>query len=304
MAKELKNEISGLLARYIAEGTITEAKARALLSLPLIETPPLGNGAENEWATFLDSAKANVARDGVLLTRDDFVLLEASYLFRGFGFYVLRLKPADKEDEYGPLDIDFDIFYDDFNGKSVAVKISGELKIPQIRDADPEIKNLTITWKGKRLNLEAQDYKNTKIAGQRIIHSLSILYYFSMFQDEMDRYAVHVQRKVPKKLLVGANKVEKRLEHVIANSPKIIYLNALPIERKGSENEDGTGIQRQLHQRRGYRITLRNPRYAKHPKYLIEKGVKVKAAWIGSKVGEYNGNVYKVILPKDLGDVE
>jgi hypothetical protein len=123
------------------------------------------------------------------------------------------------------------------------------------------------------------------------------IYTLLTYAEEYSFYPVEEKPvSVPRK--PGKNKKKIR-----ENPGRILYLNRIPSASKGSKApktldavEDSEG--RMPHQRRAHKRTLRDPRYKNHAKYLVEKGVKVKQAWIGNETSVTRGNTYRVILER------
>lgn len=296
----IKHKPDELLMLYVKDKCITEAEARNVLMLPLVELPELGNGVDNEWTRFLDSEGANVVDKDVMVTREDFFLLEASYWIPGIGFYVFKIKPTIAGmEEYSPICLEFEFFYFVHKPDARKIVLRGEVTIDSTGLSEQiNFQNFNILHKGKKQNIS--ESKNSELAIKQIIYGIRTIYFFGMFQQSLDLYPVVVTRKDPKKLTVGKDKVNRRLENLSINSPRIVFLNALPEQySKTDVVPGGESLPRKLHQRKGYWKTLKDERFSKHPKYLIENAIRVKPAWVGSVKSEYNGNVYKVILPSN-----
>lgn len=77
------------------------------------------------------------------------------------------------------------------------------------------------------------------------------------------------------------------------SGPSIVFLNRLPKPSVKSQGEPTYSVA--AHHRRGYFKTLRDECFANHPKYLVERGIYVKPAWIGDRQSIVNGTTYTVL---------
>lgn len=85
-----------------------------------------------------------------------------------------------------------------------------------------------------------------------------------------------------------------------SNVRRIIYLNRQirDYDRDRSPGQkDNLAQKRSGHARRGSWWTMRALRFKNHPNFGKEKVNYRKAAWVGDEVTEYQGNVYRILLP-------
>jgi len=297
----MKNKIGlvELVAQYVTEKTITEAKAKEILSLPLIELPDVNTEDGKPWRAFLDTDVTNEG-DTHIVTEDDFILLKAAYWMGIFGCFIVTIKNPTFDGIQKPIEISFELLtpYDKLTDTKIFIQ--GHAVIDEKSDCKWDFKKVTLSQSGKTKNLMELSEKNVGTITQNIIYCVRLLHFFSMFQESLDRYPVSVKTSKEHRLIVGKSKVDKRLALVRRNSPKIIFLNALPKDASFATpsvvGSDAEHKERKLHQRRGHWKTLSHERYKYHAKYLIKDGVRVKPSWIGTLSTEYAGNVYKVLL--------
>lgn len=159
---------------------------------------------------------------------------------------------------------------------------------------------------GGKYNHDAKFINNNKaIIMDMYIAAITMLMVFMKYVKESDDYPVEVREVNARPLLEPTSKAAAMkdrakgatLKHVIAG-PKIIYLDKLPVVtvRPATSNPvgGGQGKSKKGHHRIGHWKTLTHPKYANHPKYLVFKGVYVKAAWVGPTETVYEGNIYKL----------
>ena len=108
----------------------------------------------------------------------------------------------------------------------------------------------------------------------------------SYFAKTNGKYPVVVRSSKP----CSTGKVYKR-----KGLPRLIYMNALP-RSEPKPHQGGSHASPMRHQRKGHYKTLKSERFKKHPLYGVEKGVFVRAAWVGSKEVVHEGNRYTVIV--------
>ena len=297
-----KEPLLDLLSFYMKAKSLTESEARSILLLPLIEIPEIGVDVDSEWCRFLDLPE-NQNPNESLVDRDDFILLHAAYFIPNFGVYVFKLKQvtAEEELEYAPIEIDVELLFSIKNADSKPVRITGHMTVNQHITEDINFQNVYVHYRGRkeRISADTKGNKNAEITMRQLIYGFRILRYFNRFQDSLDKYPVHVSRVSTKRLSISTNTPEKRLKAL--NTPRIVYLNALPEEHVGTPTVPGAVVNpRKLHQRKGYWKTLKHERYSKHPKYLEKDAIRVKPSWVGSVKTEYEGNVYRVLLPNTV----
>lgn len=107
-----------------------------------------------------------------------------------------------------------------------------------------------------------------------------------------DLYAVGVSK--PKEKKSGTPSRKQLISRV--SGPSVIFLNKLPqpSTSTGTSTEEPSHT-KAPHHRRGHFKTLRDPRFSKHPKYLVERGIYVKPQWIGDRESIVNGTTYTVL---------
>ena len=113
---------------------------------------------------------------------------------------------------------------------------------------------------------------------------------FTRWNYTRDRYAITAEKTRKKVKGKGVKKMIR--ENSVS---RIVYLDRLP---SASDSKGGKGCERKAHHKRGYWKTLRDKRYARHPKYGIEKGVYVRPSWVGDISSIVNGTTYTVIGTK------
>lgn len=109
--------------------------------------------------------------------------------------------------------------------------------------------------------------------------------------EEGDLFPIMVKPVSPVKGINSSNP-KKRLSAITRSAPKILFLNKLPNK---SVSGKGSGACKAPHQRRGYKYTLRNERYSRHPLYKVENGMYKRPAWVGPTVTNYAGSTYTLI---------
>lgn len=311
-----KKHIIDGLAYYVEHQYVSESKAKTTALLPLVEFGECNaNSVENEWTRYL---KDNYNNDDFFV-RDEWPLLEASYWSPSFGLYVFRLKEDAMENGAYSVNFEFYVITDKVPAKSSSVivgtkKSEGVVLVGSVMVNPGAVKRFhfremkTLLANGKVVNNNTLTTPSTTVEAYEAIIKAGIttLKNFMDFQNGLDMYPVSVLRKTPKRLINGSNRVSKRLEIVHVNAPKIVFLNVLPEVQVSGTNaiSDGPTMPRKMHQRAGYWKTLTHERYARHPKFGIEKAIRVKPAWIGSVVSEYEGNVYRVLLPSTVAEME
>lgn len=120
---------------------------------------------------------------------------------------------------------------------------------------------------------------------------LSNIYFFCLFNEQKDRYAI--SRTENKKPYADKNTNKGKITKVLG--PRVIYLDKLPDVSDKDVESIGTGSPKAPHQRRGSWCTLRAERYKNHPLYQVEKAIYRKPAWIGDRSRIVHGATYTVI---------
>lgn len=142
----------------------------------------------------------------------------------------------------------------------------------------------TLVKKGLSLNEAGKER-----ALSHAMHTLVAALEFMKEGHYNDQYAVEVREPKPKTASTRRQQLNK------VSGPSIIFLNKLPQPSgRSTATEEPTGT-KALHHRRGHFKTLRDERYANHPKYLVERGIYVKPAWIGDRQSIVNGTTYTVL---------
>lgn len=285
------------LSFYVEQKTITEAEAKKILMLPVIEIDDVKD--PGPWADFLDHPDQNKHNpEEMFITRDDFILLESAYSIPGFGIYVFKLSPVDPANEYGPITISADILSEEYGPKRRAVRLTCEVILDQFHPDEIKINNIVAHYAGHSIKVTADMVENREMGMIKVTAGLRLIHFFNRFQEGLDRYPVEVKPAKVSTMMRSANTTDKRIKQALAKSTRIIFLNTLPVAQTVADvKNQGEVAARKMHQRRGHWKTLRDPRYAKHPKYMIENAIRVRPAFVGSLKGEYNGNVYRVLLP-------
>lgn len=127
----------------------------------------------------------------------------------------------------------------------------------------------------------------SKAAESAIMHLTGFL----KFAYESDMYPVLVHKT--KKSFKDRKDEKSKQPWKSSALPRIIYLNALPVET--SDVPSGTGAPKRPHQRRGFYKTLRAERYRNHPLFQVPKAIYCRPAFVGAKEAIVAGNRYTVI---------
>lgn len=113
---------------------------------------------------------------------------------------------------------------------------------------------------------------------------------FMQYHYEQNNFAIEVTPVKRDKTVPG---LKGRLN--MDSGPSIIYLDRLPrTYQPGDKPGEPTGVHQKPHQRPKYYRTLRADRYKNHPKYMVPKGVEVRASWVGDKEAIIEGNIYRL----------
>lgn len=143
--------------------------------------------------------------------------------------------------------------------------------------------------------MNSMPYNKQKLAkGFSKVFGHVLAYTQSFFNDchNQDLYAVGVSK--PKEKKSGTLSRKQLISRV--SGPSVIFLNKLPqpSTSTGTSTEEPSHT-KAPHHRRGHFKTLRDPRFSKHPKYLVERGIYVKPQWIGDRESIVNGTTYTVL---------
>ena len=187
---------------------------------------------------------------------------------------------------YGPRDFSlYEVVLVDKEGSGFMAVIPKCLNIKTTTEKehkptfDPELITLAIEQLETYVVIE-EEIRNTARA------ALGLACGMSYFAKTNGKYPVVVRGSKPCK----AKKVYKR-----KGLPRLIYMNALP-RSEPKPHQGGSHASPMRHQRKGHYKTLKSERFKKHPLYGVEKGVFVRAAWVGSKEVVHEGNRYTVIV--------
>ncbi len=130
--------------------------------------------------------------------------------------------------------------------------------------------------------------QKTKAAESAMAHLTGFL----KFAYECDMYPVYVRKT--KKSFKDRKDEKSKQPWKSSALPKIIYLNALPVE-VDSPSTIGMGAPKRPHQRRGCFKTLRAERYRNHPLFQVPKAIYCRPAFVGPKEAVVAGNRYSII---------
>lgn len=285
MSREILTKILGTM---VDDGNFYEERARKIIALPFVECVDI-----NSWREFYKTlAWPDSVVNGLFL--DDLILLDAVYALDDN--YMFRLKYIDNSEdpETSIYRASIEMFFKHNKlgptaGGSVhaTVTIYPKLLVSRFVTVDTAVMKLGTTTK---------DYKSNESICDLVTKALSKLKLFNYYQDSLDRYAVEVSPSAARRVVVSNTKHGAVRLKRAPEGPRIVYLNELPKESSstGNSNSVSVGVQKP-HQRRGSWRTLTHERFAKHPKYMIEKGLRVKPYWVGDRETTYQGHIYRIM---------
>lgn len=283
-----------LVNKHVNLGIMKSAYAMEWISLPLIDFPKLGTELFNSFDVFLrNRMKAITANETTIGNHPSFYFDKENYFFHDF------IIGAGRPNEFARVTlhddwIEYRVLSDDLKAiKEKTKMIFGHFKFTgNVNGFDVE--PIGDTKKTASL-VGAHDQDRLFDVYRRvtvdIYKMLSGVINFIEWNNQNDRYIVSVKAEKPYKVK-GIGKMSDRLRS--KQGPSIIYLNRLPSTGIVSDgNVDGG--EKRAHQRRGTWKTLRAERYRNHPKFMVEKGVYVKPAWVGPREAIVEGNIYTIL---------
>lgn len=292
MSRKVLTEILGSM---IDSGNFYEERARKILALPFIECAD-----STDWREFYDAKGQDTLVNGLFL--DDLILLDAVYALDDI--YMFRVQYIDntEDPETGVYKASVELFFKNAKmvrnaGGSVhaTITINPRLSVREFVSVDTAV---------MKLGTATVDYKTNESICGLIILALCKLKLFNYYQDSLDRYAIEVSPPAVRKVVVGNTKRGAVRLKRAPEGPRIVYLNELPKESNKTPSAGDSvpvGVQK-THQRKGSWRTLTHERFAKHPKYMIEKAIRVRAYWVGDRETVYQGHTYR-ILEKPSNDI-
>ncbi len=294
----LKKMVVDTMAIAIKHKLVTEKKAREIIALPLVDIGETKLEREdNELTRYIDE---HFLGSECNITFEDIPLLEASYWIKSFGLYVLKVVEFNEESMSCVIYVEYYVNSGNKNLKPAAIK--GTVHIDTTRESNDYwvITDKNINQGGSSVYNPITPSLEAAFNGL-LKNGFILLKHFMDFQNVNDLYPVSVEPKQRMSVSGGTGKIDKRLELDYVNSPKVKFLNVLPVDRSVSSgicNVEPEPLKVGF-QKVGFWKTLSHERFSKHPKYQVHKGVYVKPAWVGPRTSDYQGHVYRVMLPSE-----